>query len=48
MAEYVWIGQQDVNMPKYVWIYVMRDVTVQVNGFLLGERRIQNPEKDLR
>ena len=47
-------------MPEYAWIYdnrqgseyipynTQRKVTLQVNEYLLTERRIQNPVKDLR
>ena len=47
-------------MPEYVWIYGNRegleyvlynlyhDVTPQVNEYLLKNRCIQNPAKDLR
>ena len=49
-----------VNMSKYVWIYdnkqgseyvshnTYRGVTLQLNEYLLRERNIQNPVKDLR
>ena len=47
-------------MPVYVWIYnnrqgseyisynTYREVTLEVNEYLLRDRRIQNPVKDLR
>ena len=54
------MSEQDVNMPEYARIFdnrqgseyvscnTQREVTLQVNHYLLGDGCIQNPVKDLR
>ena len=47
MLEYVWIYVNGQG-SEYISYNTQSEVTLQVNEYLLRDRRIQNPDKDLK